>query len=72
MPMTQPVHGESLQDCGPTEGVDTLRDYVREAKSLLTSDDEYFDLEKLSPVRDEAIEAHRLGLTEPLVIERSA
>ena len=60
--------GEGLQgDRGHVEGLEVLKGYVREAQSILTPDDQYFDPEKLASLRDEAIEAHRSGLTGPLL-----
>jgi hypothetical protein len=60
-------YGERLQrEYGGVEGLDVLRENLSQAKSMLTPDDEFFDPDRLSPLRDEAIDAHRLGLTEPL------
>lgn len=60
--------GKRLQEeYGRAEGLETLKDNAREARSILTPDDEFFDHEKLSSLGDEAVEAHRSGLTEPLL-----
>jgi hypothetical protein len=62
------ARGECLQrDYGHVDGLDALKENVRDAKSILTPDDEFFDPVKLSSIRDEAIKAHRSGLTEPLL-----
>lgn len=62
------AQGERLQQqYGRVEGLDALRENVSQAKSILTPDDEFFDPDRLAPLRDEAINDHRAGLTEPLV-----
>lgn len=61
-------HGERLQqEYGQVEGLDALRENLSQAKSIMTPDDEFFDSDVLATLRDEAIDAHRAGLTEPLV-----
>ncbi len=61
-------HGERLRrEYGDAEGLDALKENVRQAQSILTPDDEFFFGDKLSTLRDEAIEAHQLGLTESLL-----
>jgi hypothetical protein len=62
------AHGERLQqEYGRVEGIGALRENLAPAKSILTPDDEFFDPDRLASLRDEAIEAHCRGLTEPLV-----
>jgi hypothetical protein len=62
------AQGERLErDYGEVEGLDSLRANVQEARSALTPDDEFFAGDNLSALRDEAVEAHRSGLTEPLL-----
>ncbi len=56
-----------LREHGHAEGLDALETNVREAKAILTPDDEAFDPDKLASLRDGAIEAHRSGMTEPLL-----
>jgi hypothetical protein len=61
-------HLDRLQhEYGHVEGLDALRENLSQAKSILAPDDEFFDPDALGPLRDEAINAHRSGLTEPLV-----
>jgi hypothetical protein len=52
---------------GHVDGLDMLKENLARTKSIHTPDDEFFDPDALSPLRDEAIEAHRLGMTEPLL-----
>ena len=60
--------GERLRaQYGDAEGLDVLKENIREARSILIPDDEFFDPDKLASLRDEAIEAHRSGFTEPLL-----
>jgi len=60
--------GERLQEeYGEINGLDALKANVKQAQSSLTPDDQFFDDDKLVSLRDEAIEAHRSGLTEPLL-----
>jgi hypothetical protein len=60
--------GERLRrEHGDAEGLDTLKENVCQAKAALTPDDEFFAGDRLSALRDEAIEADRLGRTEPLL-----
>ena len=51
---------------GPVDGLDRLLENLAQARSILTPDDEFFDSDALSSLRDEAIDAHRQALTEPL------
>ncbi len=61
-------YGERLQrEYGHVEGLDALRENLSQARSMLTLDDEFFDPDRLSRLRDQAIDAHRLGQTEPLL-----
>jgi hypothetical protein len=61
--------GERLQKDynSKTDGLGELKEHIEEAKSILTPDDEFFDTDRLSQLRDEAIADHRSGLTEPLL-----
>jgi hypothetical protein len=52
---------------GRIAGADELKRNVKAAKAMLTPDDEFFSPETLSRYSDDAIEAHRAGLTEPLL-----
>ena len=36
-------------------------------QAILTPDDEYFTDDKMVSIRDDAIQAHRTGLTEPFL-----
>jgi hypothetical protein len=51
---------------GEVSGLEALRRNIRQAEASLTPDDESFDSDELAVLRDEAIECHRAGLTEPL------
>lgn len=48
------------------KGLEEYRDNVREARGVLTPDDDFFTSEELADLRDAAIEDHRAGLTEPM------
>jgi hypothetical protein len=58
---------QSPKECGQVEKVEELKRNVDRTKAMLTPDDEFFRSDKLSSLCDEAIEAHRSGLTEPLL-----
>ncbi len=51
---------------GDLEGAQVLRANVKQARSILTPDSEFFNSEQLVELRDAAIEAHRSGQTESL------
>jgi hypothetical protein len=55
------------RDRSRVEGIESLNANLREAKSILTPDEEYFDVDKMSVLRDQAIDEHRMGMTEPLL-----
>jgi len=55
------------RDYGRIAGADELSENVKQAKAMLTPDDEFFSSDKLSLCSGEAIEANRSGLTEPLL-----
>ena len=46
------------------DGSEALESNVKEAKAILTPDDEFFDPDVLGRMADAALEAHRAGLTE--------
>jgi len=54
-------------DYGQIAGAHELGEHVKQAKAMLTPDDEFFSSDMLSSCSDEAIEANRSGLTEPLL-----
>lgn len=54
-------------ECGHVDGLDMLKENLAQTKSMLTPDDEFFDSDALAPLCDDAIEAHRMSLTEPLL-----
>jgi len=49
------------------DGGDDFRRNVKEAQSILTPDSEFFVGDALIELRDQAVDAHRSGLTEPLL-----
>ncbi len=64
LPQTERLEG----NYGQIAGADELREHVKEAKAMLTPDDEFFSSDKLLSDRsDEAIDAYRSGLTEALM-----
>jgi hypothetical protein len=56
-----------LGEYGDVDGYEELKVNMRQANASLTSDEEYFDSEELAGARDNAIDSHRAGLTEPLL-----
>jgi hypothetical protein len=61
-------HAERLErEYGVVDGANALRGNIDQAKKILTPDEVYFRDDKLVSLRDLAIEAHRSGLTEPLL-----
>ncbi len=52
---------------GVLDGVRDLRRNIRNAASILTPDDAFFRGDRLTALRDAAIDDHRAGLTEPLL-----
>lgn len=59
--------GERLQqDYGQVEGLETLRENIAQATSCLTPDADFFGSDALVELRDQAIDAHRAGSTEPI------
>jgi hypothetical protein len=54
----------ALQD--EDSGIEELRRNIHQAEASLTPDDEFFDSDELADLRDNAIDAHRAGETEPL------
>jgi hypothetical protein len=56
-----------LSEFGTIEGMDELEANIEAMQSFLTPDAEFFDSEELAEARDQAIESHRAGLTEPLL-----
>ena len=62
------AQGERLQrERGQADGLDALETNVREATAILTPDDQFFNPDRLASLRDQAIDAHRSGMTEPLL-----
>jgi hypothetical protein len=59
--------GRLLSDFGTIEGFDELKANIEAMQSFLTPDAEFFNSEGLAEARDQAIESHRAGLTEPLL-----
>jgi hypothetical protein len=48
------------------EGADEFRRCCREVRGILTSDKDFFSGPELTALRDEAVEAHRNGITEEM------
>jgi hypothetical protein len=52
---------------GTVDGGDELKSHIREARGILTPDNDFFAGDKLAELRDRAIEDNRAGLTEPML-----
>ena len=55
-----------LAEYGTVDGYDELKANIEATQSFLTPDAEFFNSDELAEARDQAIESHRAGLTEPL------
>ncbi len=49
------------------EGAEVLETHVKQAWAILTPDDAYFADAELWSLREQAVESHRMGQTEPLL-----
>ncbi len=54
------------------DAADLLRTRVEEARSMLTPDGEFFGGDELARLRDDAIDDHRAGRTEPFDVDERA
>jgi hypothetical protein len=63
----QPQTARVQQDSSHAAGYDVLLENIRAAKGSLTPDDEFFNNERFIEYRDQSVDEHRAGLTEPLL-----
>jgi hypothetical protein len=49
---------------GVVEGAQELRQHIKDAEGILTSDEQFFQGDELARLRDQAIDDHRAGRTE--------
>lgn len=62
-----PIAERLKTEYGAVEGLTELQDKIGQAKAILTPDPVFFGTDELAKLRDEAIEDHRSGQTEPLL-----